>query len=74
MCIMYVYCFCNNVRCRGPRTDPCGIQDVTSCQFDSLPFPVTFCLLFKMNGSVQFIISLLIFILFNLLINCYGTV
>ena len=44
---------------RGPRTDSCGIPDVTSCQFDSLPFTATFCLLFEMNASIQFTISLL---------------
>ena len=60
---------------RGPRSDPCGITDVTLCQFYSLPFTATFCLLFEMNASVQFTISLLIFIPFNLLISLlHGTV
>ena len=35
---------------KGPRTDPCGIPDVTLCQFDSFPFTATFCRLFVMNG------------------------
>ena len=60
---------------RGPRTDPCGISDVTSCQFVYLPFTAIFCLLFEIHGSIQFIISFLIFILFNLLISLLcGTV
>ena len=60
---------------RGPRTDPCGIPDVTSCQFYSLQFTATFCLLFEMNTSIQFTISFLIFRLFNLLISLLcGTV
>ena len=42
---------------RHPRTDPCGIPDVTSCQFDSLQFTATFCHLFEMNASIQFTIS-----------------
>ena len=33
---------------KGLRTDPCGIPDVTLCQFDSFPF--TFCHLFVMNA------------------------
>ena len=34
---------------KGPRTDPCGIPDVTLCQFDSFPFTVTFCRLFVLS-------------------------
>ena len=59
----------------GPRTDPCHIPYIMSCQFDSLPFTTTFCLLLEMNASIQFTISLLIFRLFNLLISLLcGTV
>ena len=57
--------FMYNTKNRGPRTVPCGIPDVTSCQFDSFPFTATFCLLFEMKASIQFTISLLIFRLFN---------
>ena len=64
-----------NTKSRGPRTVPCGIPDVTSCQFDSFLFTATFCLLLEMKASIQFTISLLIFRLFNLLINLLcGTV
>ena len=67
--------FMYNTKGRGPRTVPCGIPDVTSCQFDSFPFTATFCLLLEMKASIQFTISLLIFILFNLLISLLcGTV
>ena len=64
-----------NTKSRGPRTVPCGIPDVTSCQFDYFPFTATFCLLFEMKASIQFTISLLIFRLFYLLISLLcGTV
>ena len=53
--------FTYNTKSRGPRTDPCGIPDVTSCQFDSFPFTATFCLLSEMKTSIQFTILLLIF-------------
>ena len=61
--------FMYNTKSRGPMTVPCGIPDVTSCQFDSFPFTATFCLLYEMKASIQFTISLLIFRLFNLLIS-----
>ena len=51
------------------QSDSWGIPDVTSCQFDYLPFTATFCLLFEINASLQFTISLLLFRLFNLLIS-----
>ena len=60
---------------RGPRTYLCGIPEVTSGQFDSLPFTATFCLLFEMNASIQFTSSLLICILIYLCISLLcGTV
>ena len=60
---------------KGPRTDPCGIPDVTLCQFDSFPFTATFCHLFVMNASIQLTKSFLMLKLFNLLISLVcGTV
>ena len=63
---------------KGPRTDPCGIPDVTLCQFDSFPatsFTATFCRLFVMNASIQLIKSFLMLKLFYLLISLLcGTV
>ena len=60
---------------KGPRTDPCGIPDVTLCQFDSFPFTATFYHLFVMNASIQLIKSFLMLKLFNLLISLLcGTV
>ena len=49
---------------KGPRTDPCGIPDVTLCQFDSFPFTATFCRLFVMNASIQLTKSLLMLTFF----------
>ena len=58
-----------------PKTDPCGIPDVTLCQFNYFPFTATFCRLFVMNASIQLTKSFLMLKLFNLLISLVcGTV
>ena len=44
---------------KGPRTDACGLPDVTLCQFYSFLFTATFCHLFVMNASIQLINSFL---------------
>ena len=56
---------------KGPRTDPCGIPDVTLCQFDSFLFTATFCRLFVMNASIQLIKSFLMLKLLIYLLVSY---